>query len=244
MVTSSLTWARTSRETSCSGSASPFVTAVWMSSAILTISSVPMPCVVTHGVPTRTPEAMPGFCGSLGMAFLLSTIPAASARASASLPRKFSDGLTPWDLSDLVPYRPEYLAGLSAEGYTVPLAQGRAIAHQEMEAVIARDVRRDIGGDVQQIQAMDTDHSNETFKHILLPVWTAAYRYNGKSYRFVVNGQSGRVVGERPWSVWKIAAAVIAALVALAAFLYLADAGGYIDLDAVVQGQDIVIQGY
>ena len=52
----------------------------------LLISSVPMPWVVTQGVPTRMPLAMLGFCGSNGMAFLLRTMPAASARASASAP--------------------------------------------------------------------------------------------------------------------------------------------------------------
>ncbi|MCZ0961639.1 zinc ribbon domain-containing protein [Paracoccus benzoatiresistens] len=164
--------------------------------------------------------------------------------ASASLPRKFSDGLTPWELSHLRPYRPDYLVGLEAEAYTIPLSDGHEIARAEMAGVILNDARRDIGGDEQRVDHIQTDYRDETFKHILLPVWTAAYRYNRKSYRFVVNGQSGRVVGERPWSVWKITAAVIAALVALAAFLYLADAGGYIDLDAVLQGQDIVIQGY
>ena len=50
------------------------------------ISSSPIPCVVTHGVPTRTPEATLGFCGSNGMAFLLRVMPAASQRASASTP--------------------------------------------------------------------------------------------------------------------------------------------------------------
>ncbi|WP_136650734.1 zinc ribbon domain-containing protein [Paracoccus aeridis] len=152
--------------------------------------------------------------------------------ATTSLPRRFTDALTPWDLSDLVPYRPEYLAGLSAEGYTVPLAQGRAIAHQEMEAVIARDVRRDIGGDVQQISQMQTRHSAETFKHVLLPIWSAAYKYNGKSYRFVVNGQSGRVHGDRPWSVWKIALAVIAALILFGLATLLAEDQGYIRIGA------------
>ena len=39
-----------------------------------------------------------------------------------------------------------------------------------------------------------------TFKHVLLPVWLAAYRYRGKSFRFVVNGRTGSVEGERPWS--------------------------------------------
>ncbi len=140
--------------------------------------------------------------------------------AATSLPRRFTDALTPWDLSHLRPYRPEYLAGFGAEGYTVPLADGHAIARAEMAGVIAMDVRRDIGGDEQRIEAIQTDYSNETFKHILLPVWTAAYKYGGKSYRFVVNGQTGRVQGERPYSAWKIALTVILALLLLAAALY------------------------
>lgn len=140
--------------------------------------------------------------------------------ASTSLPRNFSNGLAPWDLSHLVNYRPDYLAGFDAEGYTVALADGQQIARQEMADVILNDARRDIGGDEQCVHRIRTNYSDETFKHVLLPIWIAAYRYNGKSYRFLVNGQSGRVQGERPWSVWKIAAAVIAALVALTVFMY------------------------
>jgi hypothetical protein len=164
--------------------------------------------------------------------------------ASASLPRKFVDALTPWDLSHLRPYRPDYLAGLESEAYTIPLADGHKTARAEMAGVILNDARRDIGGDEQRVDHIQTDHADETFKHILLPVWSAAYRYNGKSYRFVVNGQSGRVMGERPWSAWKIAAALIAALIALAAFFYLAEAGGYIDMGAALQDAGPVIQGF
>jgi hypothetical protein len=39
---------------------------------------------------------------------------------------------------------------------------------------------------------------------VLLPIWIAAYRYNGKPYQFLVNGQTGEVVGKAPWSFWKI----------------------------------------
>jgi hypothetical protein len=53
------------------------------------------------------------------------------------------------------------------------------------------------------------------FKHILLPIWLSSYRYADKTYRFVVNGQTGSVQGERPWSAWKIAGAVLAAIVVL-----------------------------
>jgi len=51
-----------------------------------------------------------------------------------------------------------------------------------------------------------------TFKHVLLPVWLAAYKYRGETYRFVVNGRTGRVQGERPYSKGKIALAVLAGL--------------------------------
>ncbi len=140
--------------------------------------------------------------------------------ASRSLPKRFTDGLEPWDLTALEPYRPEYLAGFRAEGYTVPLQDGFGEARQYMDRMIERDVKFDIGGDRQRIHELDTQIGAVTFKHILLPVWLAAYKYRGKSYRFVVNGRTGRVQGERPWSAWKITLAVIALAIAAAAIGY------------------------
>ena len=143
--------------------------------------------------------------------------------ASRSLPERLGDELTPWDMGDLVPYNPEFLAGFQSEGYTVSLSDGHGEARDRMSNVIVQDVRRDIGGDEQRVHAVDTDWSGETFKHILLPVWTAAYKYNGKSYRFLVNGQTGEVQGERPWSVWKIALVVIVVLSLGLGAIYLSD---------------------
>ena len=145
--------------------------------------------------------------------------------ASTALPATMTQALMPWDLAQLADYRPAFLSGFEAEGYTTPLATGHQSARRQMTQVIASDARRDIGGDHQRIDNISSDFRAETFKHILLPIWTAAYRYNNKSYRFVVNGQSGRVSGERPWSIWKITGAVVVALVALAVIMYLARSG-------------------
>ena len=134
--------------------------------------------------------------------------------ASKSLPKRYTDGLQPWDLSALEPYKPEYLAGLRAEGYQVELKDGYDEARAYMDAMILRDVKFDIGGDHQRVSGIQTQISAVTFKHILLPVWLAAYKYRGKTYRFVVNGRTGRVQGERPYSGWKIAFAVILGLIA------------------------------
>jgi ribosomal protein S27E len=143
--------------------------------------------------------------------------------ASTSLPARLGNELTPWDLTALQPYAPEYLAGFQAEGYTVPLADGDAQAKARMARVIEQDARRDIGGDEQRVHDIDTDYADETFKHILLPVWMAAYKYNGKSYRFLVNGQTGEVQGERPWSIWKIGFTVLLVAALALGAVYLAD---------------------
>jgi len=142
--------------------------------------------------------------------------------ASASLPKRFTDALEPWDLAELEPYQPEYLAGFQAEGYSVSLEQGFEEAKQKMDAVIRRDVKFDIGGDRQRIHDVSTKMSDLTFKHVLLPVWIAAYKYRGKTYRFVVNGRSGQVKGERPWSWVKILVAALLLAIFAAALGYLA----------------------
>jgi predicted RNA-binding Zn-ribbon protein involved in translation (DUF1610 family) len=143
--------------------------------------------------------------------------------ASKSLPERLGDDLTPWDLARLEPYTSDYLAGFQAEGYTVVLRDGHSEARGRMEAIITADVRRDIGGDEQRVSSIDTTWRDESFKHILLPIWTAAYKYSGKSFQFLVNGQTGEVQGERPYSWWKIGFAALAVAAIIAGAVYLND---------------------
>lgn len=141
--------------------------------------------------------------------------------ATRSLPAPMLNALEPWDLGALTAYGPEWLAGFETEIYRIDLEQGFAIARAAMEARIRADVERDIGGDHQRIHAMHPRFENVRFKHVLLPLWVAAYRFRGKVYRFTVNARTGEVHGERPWSAWKIALLVIAglAIIALVAVL-------------------------
>ena len=140
--------------------------------------------------------------------------------ASRSLPKKYTDALEPWDLSALEPYTPEYLAGFRAEGYQIELDEAFEEARAHMDRVILRDAKFDIGGDRQRVHDLRTELGTLTFKHILLPVWLAAYKYRGKTYRFVVNGRTGRIRGERPYSLGKIMIAVFIGLILAAALGY------------------------
>ena len=139
---------------------------------------------------------------------------------SESLPREQTRELEPWDLENLVSYDPSYLSGFKVESYTVDLAKGFNVAKDLMEDDLEESIRRDIGGDEQRISSKTVHYRSISFKHILLPVWLSAYRYNSKVFRFVINARTGEVQGERPWSVMKIATTVIAVLGAIGSIYY------------------------
>lgn len=135
--------------------------------------------------------------------------------AGKSLPAGIIASLEPWDLKNLVPYSDQYMSGFQAEAYQLDLGEGFEKAKGLMDGAVRRSIERDIGGDRQQISLARSQYDDITFKHILLPVWISAYRYRDKTFRFIVNARTGQVQGERPWSVFKIAMAVIAVLFAL-----------------------------
>jgi hypothetical protein len=132
--------------------------------------------------------------------------------ATKSLPPPRLAALEPWDMGELTAYDPRYLSGYKAQRYQVNLAEGFELAKQTAAPVIDADVRRDIGGDEQRVSNIATQYSAVTFKHLLLPVYVGAYRFQDKVYQIVVNGRTGEVQGERPYSVWKIALLVLAIL--------------------------------
>lgn len=142
--------------------------------------------------------------------------------ATRTLPRKITDWLAPWDLQNLEPYTEEFLAGFSSEVYQVDLDEGFNVAQSTMDTIIKKDVRHAIGGDKQRITSLRTQHSDTTFKHVLLPLWTAGFQFRDKTYRFVVNGRTGKVRGERPYSIVKIGLAAVAGLIGLAGVLFVA----------------------
>ena len=135
--------------------------------------------------------------------------------ASQSLPPSLRGAASAWNLKGLVPYQPEFVSGYRAEAYQTGLRDGFAAAKQSIDARIHGLIREDIGGDQQRVHQVATRYGDVTFKHVLLPVWVSAYRFRDKTYRFLVNGQTGEVAGESPLSWFKVTWLVIAVIVFL-----------------------------
>ncbi len=140
--------------------------------------------------------------------------------ASGSFDKKILRSLEPWHLKNLVEYNDKYLSGFRTEIFAVDLRTAYQSAKGRMEPAIESSIRSDIGGDRQSIQSVSTTYRNPTFKHILLPVWVSAYRYNNKVYQFIINASTGEVQGQRPYSTSKIVLAILGGI-AVITILYL-----------------------
>ncbi|MEZ6058298.1 MAG: hypothetical protein R3C01_16485 [Planctomycetaceae bacterium] len=142
--------------------------------------------------------------------------------ASAGLPDKYILALEPWPLSRCIPFTQQVLAGYLARTYDVELPDGFAEGRARIDEALLRDVRRRIGGDKQRVHSVKSRYDEVTYKHLLLPVWMLAYRYQEKSFQVFINAATGEVQGERPYSVVKIVLAVMCVLAAIGGIAFLA----------------------
>jgi hypothetical protein len=121
----------------------------------------------------------------------------------------------------LVPYDAGYVAGWTVERYQLDLVAAAAHSRQVMDARLRQMCAEQVPGDTQRNLRVHATYSDQTFKHILVPIWLIAYTYHGTTYRAVVNGVTGAVAGTRPWSWIKIALLILLALVVWALFMSL-----------------------
>mgnify|MGYP001172920150 CR=1 FL=1 len=140
--------------------------------------------------------------------------------ATRALPRNRLDKLGPWKVTAAQPYHHQYLVGHRAARYDVNPQDGYVQAKEHMDIRIRHDVIRAIGGDEQRVHSIRTTYADVMFKLVLLPVWLATFMYAGKEWQVMVNANTGQVVGERPWSVPKILAAVVVGIVLVVAAVW------------------------
>jgi ferredoxin len=126
-------------------------------------------------------------------------------------------------ITELEPYNPEYLAGWQAEEYGLGPEVAWRMAKGLMEEKEYNACGSEVPGDTYRGLQVSTRLSSATGKYVLLPIWVAAYRYKGKSYRFLVNGETGEISGEAPYSLWK--QAMLAILCVFVLFTIITSAG-------------------
>ncbi len=137
--------------------------------------------------------------------------------------RDLLKAVEPFPTRELVPYDPSYLSGYVVEHYQVVLVDAVRQSRESMNAQLRSMCAREVPGDTHRNLRIFPSYSGETFKHILVPIWLLTYTYGSRTYQVVANGYTGRLAGHYPKSAWKIAGAVLLAIIVLLIVLFLTE---------------------
>lgn len=140
---------------------------------------------------------------------------------SRGLPQDQAQRIMPFNLPALKRYEPYYLAGWLCEEYSVERDGALALCQQEFQRREKQNVAAFLPGDTHRQLNVTTQFDQVSSDLCLLPVYILSYRYRDKLYRFLVNGQTGKCDGDKPWS-WTRIWLAIGGVVALIAFVALA----------------------
>lgn len=134
-------------------------------------------------------------------------------------------GIEPFDTAKNKAYSPEYIAGFSAERYSVGLKDAWKTAEtsirNKLKNHVSDKIRKEHRADRTRNVSLSTQFKNKTYKYLLLPIWVSNFKYNDKVYQFVVNGQTGKISGKTPVSIPKVILTVIAVIAIFVILQYL-----------------------
>ncbi len=146
------------------------------------------------------------------------------ADGSRKMDDAYMESIEPFNYSELVPFSTAYLTGYLADKYDVTAEECAARADKRVENS-AIEVLKSSVKDFNSVELVNSAVVKEVGKVIyaLVPVWILTTRYNDKPYTFMMNGQTGKVVGSLPYDSGKaFKYPAIAALASMPVFYILA----------------------
>ena len=146
---------------------------------------------------------------------------------SRGLPQQEAERIKPFQLPSLKRYEPYYLAGWLSEEYSIERNDALAICQQEFYRREHANTGAFLPGDTYRDLHVSTNFSRVNSDLCLLPVYILSYRYHDKMYRFLVNGQTGKVSGDKPVSykrIWSLVGGIVGVIALIILIIFIVGA--------------------
>jgi len=111
----------------------------------------------------------------------------------------YMDAIEPFDYAHIKDFQSAFLAGYMAEKYDVDVQTSKERASRRIKTTVETEFAKTVTGySSVTTESSGVDVEGGKVSYALFPVWILNTKYNKKNYQFIMNGQSGRLVGSLP----------------------------------------------
>ena len=116
------------------------------------------------------------------------------------------NSIEPFNYDELVDFSYSYLSGFLSEKYDVEQNEAKKITIERAKNSTIDDLTSKARSHYNTFIAnnKDTEILEENIEYVLLPVWMVNIKYNEKMYTFAMNGETGKMIGDIPYSKKKL----------------------------------------
>jgi len=160
----------------------------------------------------------------------------------------YMDAIEPFDYKQLQEFHTSFLAGYVAEKYDVDAEKSKERAAERIKASVESEFARSVSGyNSVEIESSSVNVKGSKQSYALFPVWILNTKYKKENYLFMMNGESGKLVGRLPIDsrkIWKYGFiysgifSIILAVLFLAAFVL--DKEGIVNIGILSAGEILV----
>lgn len=118
---------------------------------------------------------------------------------SNKLNDELSQRLEPYNMAGLKKFEPEFLSGFYADRFDVPEEETRSIAVERATGFLEEDMFDSLGScDSKKVEEKNVRYEFLQHCYALFPAWFMTFWYQNELYTVLVNGQTGKVIGNVP----------------------------------------------
>lgn len=144
------------------------------------------------------------------------------ADGSSKMDDTFMEAIEPYHYKDLVDFHPSYFAGFLADKYDVSPERLKKRINQRIRTSVVESFRPKGYASVTPVTS-NIQTNRSSVGYALLPVWVLNTQYQGELHTFMMNGQTGKLVGKLPVDKGRVAlmfSGIFASIFAFTSLIY------------------------
>jgi len=116
----------------------------------------------------------------------------------------------PWKDDQIQYFTLKHIEGVEVKSFALESDKTwNNLAKDKMEILnrelCERNLKASIGCDSLANLTLETSYIVKKSRRLFVPIYSTTYEYKNSTYRFIINGSTSKVVGQRPYSTSKLA---------------------------------------